>query len=64
MINGKSNRPCDGVAVGDVFDYKDLQNGVKIARGEKIEKNLSPMRKAMLEQFGYVHKSLIDKVVI
>ena len=26
--------------------------------------NISPIRKAMLEQFGYVHPSLKDKVVL
>ena len=35
---------------------------------EKVEennrKNISPIRKAMLEQFGYVHSSLKDKVVL
>ena len=35
---------------------------------EKIEennrKNISPIRKAMLEQFGYVHPSLKDKVIL
>lgn len=35
---------------------------------EKVEENkrenISPIRKAMLEQFGYVHPSLKDKVVL
>ena len=26
--------------------------------------NISPIRKAMLEQFGYVHPSLKDKVIL
>ena len=32
-------------------------------RGTNRE-NISPIRKAMLEQFGYVHLSLKDKVVL
>ena len=32
--------------------------------GETNRENLSPIRKAMLEQFGYVHPSLKDKVVL
>ena len=28
------------------------------------KENISPIRKAMLEQFGYVHPSLKDKVVL
>ena len=31
---------------------------------ETNRENLSPIRKAMLEQFGYVHPSLKDKVVL
>lgn len=31
---------------------------------ETNRKNISPIRKAMLEQFGYVHPSLKDKVVL
>ena len=31
---------------------------------ETNKKNISPIRKAMLEQFGYVHPSLKDKVVL
>ena len=31
---------------------------------ETSKENISPIRKAMLEQFGYVHPSLKDKVVI
>ena len=31
---------------------------------ETNRKNISPVRKAMLEQFGYVHPSLKDKVVL
>ena len=30
---------------------------------ENKRDNISPIRKAMLEQFGYVHSSLRDKVV-
>lgn len=30
---------------------------------ENKRENISPIRKAMLEQFGYVHSSLRDKVV-
>ena len=30
---------------------------------ETNRENISPIRKAMLEQFGYVHPSLKDKVV-
>ena len=28
------------------------------------KENISPIRKAMLEQFGYVHPSLKDKVIL
>ena len=35
---------------------------------EKVEEsnrdNISPVRKAMLEKFGYVHPSLKDKIVL
>ena len=31
---------------------------------ESKRENISPIRKAMLEQFGYVHSSLKDKVVL
>ena len=31
---------------------------------ENKRENISPIRKAMLEQFGYVHSSLRDKVVL
>ena len=31
---------------------------------ETNRKNISPIRKAMLEQFGYVHPNLKDKVVL
>ena len=31
---------------------------------ETNRENISPIRKAMLEQFGYVHPSLKDKVVL
>ena len=31
---------------------------------ETKRENISPIRKAMLEQFGYVHPSLKDKVVL
>ena len=31
---------------------------------ETNKENISPIRKAMLEQFGYVHPSLKDKVVL
>ena len=31
---------------------------------ETNRENISPIRKAMLEQFGYVHLSLKDKVVL
>ena len=31
---------------------------------ESKRENISPIRKAMLEQFGYVHPSLKDKVVL
>ena len=31
---------------------------------ETNRENISPIRKAMLEQFGYVHQSLKDKVVL
>ena len=31
---------------------------------ETNRENISPIRKAMLEQFGYVHPSLRDKVVL
>ena len=31
---------------------------------ETNRENISPVRKAMLEQFGYVHPSLKDKVVL
>lgn len=31
---------------------------------ETKRENTSPIRKAMLEQFGYVHPSLKDKVVL
>lgn len=38
------------------------------AFAEKVEENnrenISPIRKVMLEQFGYVHPSLKDKVVL
>lgn len=64
MMNRKSNRPEDGVAVIDVANYEDIQRGLKMARGEKVEKNLSPIRKAMLEQFGYVSKKFKDSVVV
>ena len=31
---------------------------------ETNRENITPIRKAMLEQFGYVHPSLKDKVVL
>ena len=31
---------------------------------ENKRENISPIRKAMLEQFGYVHSSLRDKIVL
>ena len=31
---------------------------------ETNRENISPIRKAMLEQFGYVHPNLKDKVVL
>ena len=31
---------------------------------ETNRENISPIRKAMLEQFGYIHSSLKDKVVL
>ena len=31
---------------------------------ENKRDNISPIRKAMLEQFGYVHSSLRDKIVL
>ena len=31
---------------------------------ETNRENISPIRKAMFEQFGYVHPSLKDKVVL
>ena len=31
---------------------------------ETNRENISPIRKAMLQQFGYVHSSLKDKVVL
>lgn len=64
MMNRKSNRPEDGVAVIDVATYEDIQKGLKMARGEKVEKNLSPIRRAMLEQFGYVNKKFKDLIVV
>ena len=64
MMNRKSNRPEDGVAVIDVANHEDIQRGLKMARGEKVEKNLSPIRKAMLEQFGYVSKKFKEIVVV
>lgn len=64
MMNRKSNRPEDGVAVIDVATYEDIQKGLKMARGEKVEKNLPPIRRAMLEQFGYVNKKFKEMVVV
>ena len=31
---------------------------------ETNRENISPIRKAMLEQFGYIHPSLKDKVIL
>ena len=31
---------------------------------ETNRENISPIRKAMLKQFGYVHSSLRDKIVL
>ena len=64
MMNRKSNRPEDGVAVIDVATHEDIQRGIKMARGEKVEKNLSPIRRAMIEQFGYVSKKFKEIVVV
>ena len=64
MMNRKSNRPEDGVSVIDVATHEDIQRGIKMARGEKVEKNLSPIRRAMLEQFGYVSKKFKEIVVV
>ena len=64
MMNGKSNRPEDGVVTIDVATHEDIQRGIKMARGEKVEKNLSPIRKAMIEQFGYVSKKFKDLIVV
>ena len=64
MMNRKSNRPEDGIAVMDVATYEDIQRGIKMARGEKVGKNLSPIRKAMLKQFGYVSKKFKEMVVV
>ena len=40
--------------------YEPFMEKVK----ETERENTSPIRKAMLEQFGYVHPSLKDKVVL
>ena len=40
--------------------YKVLLEEIR----ETNRENISPIRKAMLEQFGYVHPSLKDKVVL
>ena len=40
--------------------YKVFMEEVRETKRE----NISPIRKAMLEQFGYVHSSLKDKVVL
>lgn len=64
MMNRKSNRPEDGVAVIDVANHEDIQRGLKMARGEKVEKNLSSIRRAMLNQFGYVNKKFKEIVVV
>ena len=64
MMNRKSNRPEDGVAVIDVANHEDIQKGLKMARVEKVKKNLSPIRRAMIEQFGYVSKKFKEIVVV
>ena len=37
---------------------------IKMAEVEQEKTPLSPIRQAMLDQFGYVHPSLKDKVVL
>ena len=58
-----------------ILENGTIVNSMAKASGQKYEvflerirenkrENISPIHKAMLEQFGYVHSSLRDKVVL
>ena len=57
----------NGTIVNSISQAKASGQNYKIFMEEFREtkrENISPIRKAMLEQFGYVHPSLKDKVIL
>lgn len=54
----------NGIAVKTLHAAKDsgLSYKVEVREISPEKAKLTPVRKAMIEQFGYVHKSLKDKV--
>ena len=58
---------ADGTIVNTMSQAKASGQEYEVFMEEVREtnrENISPIRKAMLEQFGYVHPSLKDKVVL
>lgn len=64
LVNPMNNIPTNRIYVGDVSDYTDIIEKYPLAFGAKPKKNVSPIREAMLAQFGYVSATLRDKVVL
>lgn len=64
LVNPMNNIPTNRIYVGDVSDYVDIVEKYPLAFGAKPKKNVSPIRAAMLAQFGYVSATLRDKVVL
>ena len=57
---------ADGTEVKsfDVAKASGQNYTIKMVEVEQEKTPLSPIRQAMLDQFGYVHPSLKDKVVL
>ena len=57
---------ADGTEVKsfDVAKASGQSYTIKMVEFEQEKTPLSPIRQAMLDQFGYVHPSLKDKVVL
>lgn len=57
---------ADGTEVKsfDVAKASGQDYTIKMVEVEQEKTPLSPIRQAMLDQFGYVHPSLKDKVVL
>jgi hypothetical protein len=64
LVNPMNNIPANRIYVGDVYDHDEIIEKYPLAFGAKPKKNVSPIRAAMLEQFGYVSATLRDKVVL